>query len=106
MQAIDAEFWQTVSAGGQGTQGRGRPGAQALASHGQMAADLAQRMSDQARSGPLQFSFGQPGADPSQQPAHLFSTIAAWLSRLNDTGGSRSWPNIELPYPDNSNSKF
>ena len=96
-------------AGGQGGQGRGRVGAQGLpgvGSTGQLAADLAQRMSDQAR-GAFQVNLqqqngpgGQQSVDASQHSGHLFASIATWLNRLNDAGGSRSWPNIELPYPD------
>lgn len=93
-------------AGAPGGQGRGRAGAQGPGDHGQLAADLAQRMSDQARSA-FQVNLqqqngpgGQQSADAGQHSGHLFASIATWLSRLNDAGGSRSWPNIELPYPD------
>ena len=57
-------------------------------------------MSDQAR-GAGAAAFAASGSAPGQ---HLFASIAAWLNRLNHAGGSRSWPNIELPYPDNSNA--
>lgn len=88
--------WCGWSAGG---SGRGRQG-QAGQPGSQLAAELAQRMSDQAR-GPGAAAFAASGSAPGQ---HLFASIAAWLNRLNDAGGSRSWPNIELPYPDNSNA--
>lgn len=88
--------WCGLSAGG---NGRGRQG-QAGQPGSQLAAELAQRMSDQAR-GAGAAAFAASGSAPGQ---HLFASIAAWLDRLNDAGGSRSWPNIELPYPDNSNA--
>lgn len=88
-----------------GGVGRGRPGGQGS----QLAAELAQRMSDQARAGEALFphrqqpgTAGQQGAARDPNQAHLFATIAAWLNRLNDAEGARSWPNIELPYPDTS----
>ena len=79
----------------------------------QLAAELAQQMSDQARA-QAAMSQGQPHMAGHQQGAvqyptsravHLFAGIANWLSRLNEAGSSRSWPNIDLPYPISSQSK-
>ena len=68
------------SAGGQGGQGRGRGGAQGPGSHGQMAADLAQRMSDQARSA-FQFSAQHQAQGARQLPYWPHTQYSAsWLA--------------------------
>ena len=79
----------------------------------QLAAELAQQMSDQARAqaamaqGQPHMAGHQQGAGPyhPSRAVHLFAGIANWLSRLNEAGSSRSWPNIDLPYPISSQSE-